>query len=260
MLLYSHDTAGEGVPWSSSLLRRRVCVYSDCVSGYQIFSKASGALRRPQTGYPNPLLGVRLQCAGRLANPLASWTSHLTTRRPIRGIRVPPNSAACSFAGMLTKFDFVCCGTTRVYSRTPGFLRFYKATRLFHHPLNLNPLDPALQPCCLAGKSPPGLPETLRRGAVNFSPVAAVLLLGRLLRVMFDFKLPAIVVALTAIASVPAFYMLRLVAHRRRVRRAAKRAGAVLPPEWNGEKFGNRDLLVRAIERFQNGYIGRCCV
>ncbi|EIW61469.1 cytochrome P450 monooxygenase pc-3 [Trametes versicolor FP-101664 SS1] len=105
-------------------------------------------------------------------------------------------------------------------------------------------------------KVPPGLPETLRRGAVNFSPVAAVLLLGRLLRVMFDFKLPAIVVALTVIASVPAFYMLRLVAHRRRVRRAAKRAGAVLPPEWNGEKFGNRDLLVRAIERFQNGYIG----
>lgn len=109
-------------------------------------------------------------------------------------------------------------------------------------------------------KVPPGLPNTLRRGAVNLSPVAVVLLLGRLMRVLFDFKLPAIVVALAAIASVPAFYMLRLVAHRRRVRRAAKRAGAVLPPEWNGEKFGNRDLLVRAIDRFQNGYIGGCCV
>ncbi|KAI0368065.1 cytochrome P450 monooxygenase pc-3 [Pilatotrama ljubarskyi] len=105
-------------------------------------------------------------------------------------------------------------------------------------------------------KIPPGLPETLRRGAVNFLPPVLLIALSRLLRVFLDVHLPAPLVAFLAILSVPVVYVLRVRLRRLRVRWALKRTGTVLPPSWDTEYFGNRDLLKYFLERFRTGYIG----
>ncbi|KAI0638092.1 cytochrome P450 monooxygenase pc-3 [Trametes polyzona] len=105
-------------------------------------------------------------------------------------------------------------------------------------------------------KVPPGLPDTLRRGTINLSPAAAVALLSRLLRVALDVKLPIILVVLAAVASVPLVYLIRLKLRDWRISRALARTGTTLPPFWDGETFGNRDILEKAVERFKNGYIG----
>ena len=112
---------------------------------------------------------------------------------------------------------------------------------------------------------PPGLPFITRRLAVNLIPALVVSLASRLLRVLFDFQLPKFAVLLLEVLSVPVVYISRIQLHRWRVRRAAAQMGAVLPPHWDGQRFGNVDLLNHFLERFQNGYLGetlsmlRCC-
>lgn len=41
---------------------------------------------------------------------------------------------------------------------------------------------------------------------------------------------------------------------QRRVSRAAARLGAVLPPAWNGKRFGNLDVLHDIMHNFAHGY------
>ncbi|KAH9849997.1 cytochrome P450 monooxygenase pc-3 [Lenzites betulinus] len=108
----------------------------------------------------------------------------------------------------------------------------------------------------LPKKVPPGFVYTIRQGSIIFSPAVVTLLLSRLLRIVFGVQLHVIPVALIAIVSVPAVVWGRLSLARRRVRLAAKRVGAVLPPSWEGKSFGNFDLLNYALERFANGYLG----
>lgn len=108
----------------------------------------------------------------------------------------------------------------------------------------------------LPKKVPPGFVYTIRQGSIIFSPAVVTLLLSRVLRIVFGVQLHVILVALIAIVSVPAVVWARLSLARRRVRLAAKRVGAVLPPSWEGKSFGNFDLLNYALERFANGYLG----
>ncbi|KAI0663216.1 cytochrome P450 monooxygenase pc-3 [Cubamyces menziesii] len=103
---------------------------------------------------------------------------------------------------------------------------------------------------------PPGLPFIMRRLAVNLIPALVVSLASRLLRVLFDFQLPKLAVLLLEILSVPVVYISRIQLRKWRVRRAAAQMGAVLPPHWDGQRFGNVDLLNHFLERFQNGYLG----
>ena len=112
---------------------------------------------------------------------------------------------------------------------------------------------------------PPGLPFITRRLAVNLIPAIAVSLAARILRLLFDYDIPKLAVLLLEVLSVPIVYVLRVQLRRWRVRRAAAQLGAVLPPHWDGQRFGNVDLLNHFLERFQNGYLGetlsmlRCC-
>ncbi|KAI0637980.1 cytochrome P450 monooxygenase pc-3 [Trametes polyzona] len=103
---------------------------------------------------------------------------------------------------------------------------------------------------------PPGWPDTIRRGTINFSPAAAVALLSRLLRVALDVKLPLVAVVLAALISVPAVYVIRLKLRDLRVARELARTGTVLPPHWEGKEFGNRDILREGVEKIKNGYVG----
>ncbi|KAH9927188.1 cytochrome P450 monooxygenase pc-2 [Epithele typhae] len=106
---------------------------------------------------------------------------------------------------------------------------------------------------------PPGLQQSsLKALVVNLvAPAAAVLTVHRVLAALgLDFHLRFGVVVLLAVLSVPATFAARVQLNAWSVRRRARRAGAVLPPRWDGKRIGNFDILAHALERSQNGYIG----
>ncbi|KAL7282246.1 hypothetical protein ACG7TL_003715 [Trametes sanguinea] len=105
-------------------------------------------------------------------------------------------------------------------------------------------------------KVPPGLPFVARILTISLVPAAVVLLLARLCRVYFGIELPTGAIGTVAVLSLPATFALRLQWREWRVRRAAERLGAILPPRWDGRAPGNLDLLKHVIERFENGYLG----
>ncbi|KAI0772037.1 cytochrome P450 monooxygenase pc-3 [Trametes elegans] len=103
---------------------------------------------------------------------------------------------------------------------------------------------------------PPGLPWLVRRTGTNLFPAVTVFLAARILSLVTDIKVSRVALVLLAIFSVPVVYVARYHLRRWRVRRAAARAGAVLPPEWRGEAFGGVDIVKRTVNGFQNGYLG----
>ena len=113
-------------------------------------------------------------------------------------------------------------------------------------------------------KLPPGLqPYTLKGLAAKVVvPIAAVVALARALRLATQgaVTLPTWLVALLAVLSVPALHAGRTVQHRWSVRLRARRMGAVLPPRWDGKRFGNLDILEYSLDRYHHGYIGASCV
>ncbi|KAH9894450.1 cytochrome P450 monooxygenase pc-3 [Cubamyces lactineus] len=108
----------------------------------------------------------------------------------------------------------------------------------------------------LAKKVPPGLPSTARCLAVGLTPAAVILGLAYSVQRLLHYSLPSLVVALVILLSIPSFYALRIVLDQWRIRRAAARAGAILPPQWVGHSFANLDLLKHVLERLRNGYLG----
>ncbi|KAH9927180.1 cytochrome P450 monooxygenase pc-2 [Epithele typhae] len=72
-------------------------------------------------------------------------------------------------------------------------------------------------------------------------------------------KLPPGLQLYTALAavSIPVAYALGIKYSQWRVRRRARRAGAIIPRRWEGKRIGSLDLLQYGMERFQNGYIER---
>ncbi|CDO71405.1 hypothetical protein BN946_scf184908.g163 [Trametes cinnabarina] len=69
-------------------------------------------------------------------------------------------------------------------------------------------------------------------------------------------ELSPTVVWIAAVLSVPATLVVKIASREWRLRRAAERLGAVLPPRWVGRAPGNFDLLYHVMERFENGYLG----
>ncbi|KAI0332390.1 cytochrome P450 monooxygenase pc-3 [Cubamyces sp. BRFM 1775] len=108
----------------------------------------------------------------------------------------------------------------------------------------------------LTKKVPPGLPSAARSLVVGLTPAAVILGSAYLVRRLLGYTLPTFVTALVVVLSIPSFYALRVVLRIWRVQRAAARAGAILPPQWEGQSFANLDLLKHVLERLRNGYLG----
>ncbi|KAI0667717.1 cytochrome P450 monooxygenase pc-3 [Trametes maxima] len=102
----------------------------------------------------------------------------------------------------------------------------------------------------------PGLRALWQGLKLGLPPAAATWLFLRILEVLFHVYLPGITAALVILSSVPSVYALHLWYKDARTLQDAKRAGAILPPRWDGKYIGNRDLLAHTLEGFRNGYLG----
>ncbi|KAI0332391.1 cytochrome P450 monooxygenase pc-2 [Cubamyces sp. BRFM 1775] len=105
-------------------------------------------------------------------------------------------------------------------------------------------------------KVPPGLPFVTHRLVVVLAPAVLAPLLSRLLQAFLQIELSYLTTILAAVLLVPTVYVSRIILHSWRIRRAAARIGAVLPPRWDGHSFGNLDLLRYILSRIQSGYPG----
>lgn len=107
---------------------------------------------------------------------------------------------------------------------------------------------------------PPGVPFLARSLlALSFYPLLIVAS-ARLFHRFAGLAIPVWLVPLLALASVAASTAATIALRERRVRRAAARLGAVLPPRWDGRAIGHVDLLRSMVHEYKNGYIGALCV
>ncbi len=91
-------------------------------------------------------------------------------------------------------------------------------------------------------------------------PAATVVVAARVLHSHNVLHIPAILVGLTSIMSIPLWYAVRIVYRKWSIKRRAARMGAVLPPRWEGESFGNMDIFKECLERWTKGYPGEWTV
>ncbi|KAM5531928.1 hypothetical protein V8D89_014398 [Ganoderma adspersum] len=108
----------------------------------------------------------------------------------------------------------------------------------------------------LTSRLPPGLPLVLWWFLSQLSPAATVVLAARILHSYNVLHIPAVLVGLIAVLSIPLWYAVRIVYRKWSIKRRAARMGAVLPPSWEGESFGNMDLFKESMERWTKGYPG----
>lgn len=90
----------------------------------------------------------------------------------------------------------------------------------------------------------------------QLTPAATIVAAARVLHSFDVIHVPAFLVALTSVLSIPLVRVVRVLSRRWSIRRRAARMGAVLPPSWDGEKFGNLDLVKTAMEGWTKGYPG----
>lgn len=109
----------------------------------------------------------------------------------------------------------------------------------------------------LTSRLPPGLPLVLWWFLSQLSPAATVVVVARILHSHNVLHIPAVLVGLTAVLSIPLWYAVRIVHRKWSIKRRAARMGAVLPPSWEGESFGNMDLFKESMERWTKGYPGK---
>ncbi|KAI0663218.1 cytochrome P450 monooxygenase pc-2 [Cubamyces menziesii] len=105
----------------------------------------------------------------------------------------------------------------------------------------------------------PGLQFLLRHSLTALVPATVVWALLRFLVVEslhVRFRGVHAVLVLITLLSIPGIHAIRIIQSNARARRAAERAGAVLPPRLEGKLLGNRDLLQERLEKFKNGYMG----
>lgn len=106
-------------------------------------------------------------------------------------------------------------------------------------------------------KLPPGLQlYTLKNLARTLAPLAIVVALARAAHSFAGVAIPWPLVAAIALLSVPGTYAAGITYRGWTKPRRAARAGAVLPPRWDGKRFGNLDILSYGIDRYHHGYIG----
>ncbi|KAI0353450.1 cytochrome P450 monooxygenase pc-3 [Trametes cingulata] len=103
---------------------------------------------------------------------------------------------------------------------------------------------------------PPGVQFVQRSLRAVLGPILGFWLFSFVIKAYAGVQLPAIIVAIGTVLTVPSVYALRIVFHRLRTRQKARRLGAVLPPRWDGNALGNWDLLQHALQGFANGYLG----
>lgn len=102
----------------------------------------------------------------------------------------------------------------------------------------------------------PRLPFLLRRRFVVFIlPAALVCVAARLLQ-SWNVYFGVVWVALAAVISIPTVFVARTVHWFWRSKRRAAKLGAVIPPTWEGKKWGNMDVVNYCIEKFNTGYPG----
>ena len=109
-------------------------------------------------------------------------------------------------------------------------------------------------------RAAPGLPFVLRHSLTILVSASTVWLLLHLLVENLQLEFPGVrlVLVLITLLSVPGTYAIRILYRKARAQRAAEQAGAVLPPRLEGKLLGNRGLLLEGLEKFKNGYMGRC--
>ena len=108
----------------------------------------------------------------------------------------------------------------------------------------------------LTSKLPPGLPLVLWWFLSQLSPAATVVVVARVLHSHNVLHIPSLFIGLIAFLSIPLWYAVRIVYKKWSIKRRAARMGAVLPPSWEGESFGNMDLFKECMERWTKGYPG----
>ncbi len=102
----------------------------------------------------------------------------------------------------------------------------------------------------------PGFPHVFWWILSHLTPAAAVVAAARVLYSYNVVHIPTFLVALTSVLSIPLLRVVRVVYGRWSIKRRAARMGAVLPPSWDGEKFGNMDLVKIGMEGWRKGYPG----
>ncbi|KAI1789057.1 cytochrome P450 [Ganoderma leucocontextum] len=102
----------------------------------------------------------------------------------------------------------------------------------------------------------PGLPLVLWWFLSQLTPAATVVVAAYILRSRDVIPIPTFLVALTTVLSIPLLHVARIVYRKWSIKRRAARMGAVLPPRWDGESFGNMDLIKYSMEGWRKGYPG----
>lgn len=90
----------------------------------------------------------------------------------------------------------------------------------------------------------------------QLTPAAVPVVVARVLHSWDVIHIPIFIVTLTAVLSIPLLRAVRVIYGRWSIRQRAACMGAVLPPSWDGKKFGNMDLVNISMEGWRKGYPG----
>ncbi|KAM5534915.1 hypothetical protein V8D89_011470 [Ganoderma adspersum] len=90
----------------------------------------------------------------------------------------------------------------------------------------------------------------------QLTPAATIVVAARVLHSFDVIYIPTFLVAFISVLSIPLVRVVHVLSRRWSIRRRAARMGAVLPPSWDGEKFGNLDLVKTSMEGWTKGYPG----
>ncbi|OSX65545.1 hypothetical protein POSPLADRAFT_1065282 [Postia placenta MAD-698-R-SB12] len=88
---------------------------------------------------------------------------------------------------------------------------------------------------------------------IAFAPLCMVIGSHALAK-FWHLESPFWLVCLLAVISGPLGFLARVIHRRWSVRRAAVRFGAILPPEWVGNRIGNLDNMATMVHSFRSGY------
>lgn len=102
----------------------------------------------------------------------------------------------------------------------------------------------------------PGFPHVFWWFLSLLKPAATVVVAARALHACDVVHIPTFLAVLATVLSIPLLQVARFAYGRWSIKRRATRMGAVLPPSWEGERFGNMDLIKLSVEGFTKGYPG----
>lgn len=88
-------------------------------------------------------------------------------------------------------------------------------------------------------------------------PQLLVFVLTRTLSTRFDISLPTWVFIVLQVISLPLIFACRVWANQWNIAHKAARWDAILPPLLVGKSVGSYDLLIRFLDHFNSGYMGK---